>query len=49
MAITLSDPPFWKNNPGATVATPLTVCGIVEDADCVVLAVTFVTAFPEAL
>src|SRR5262249_3484125 len=48
-AVTLSDPPVWENTPGGIVATPLTVVALLMTPTGVVVAVTFVTAFPEAV
>jgi len=48
-AVTLSDPPVWENTPGGIVATPLTVVALLMTPTGVVVAVTFVTAFPDAV
>src|SRR5262245_2586104 len=48
-AVTLSDPPVWENTPGGIVATPLTVVALLMTPTGVMVAVTFVTAFPEAV
>src|SRR5262249_30781762 len=49
VAVTLFDPPLWENTPGGIVATPLTVVALLMTPTGVVVADTFVTAFPEAV
>ena len=49
MASTTSDPPFWENVPPGFVATVLTVVALLTTPTGVVVADTFVTAFPEAV
>ena len=46
---TLSDPLVWENTPGGIVATPLTVVALLMTPTGLVVAVTFVTAFPDAV
>src|SRR5262249_56081516 len=49
VAVTLFDPPLWENTPGGIVATPFTVVALLMTPTGVVVADTFVTAFPEAV
>src|SRR6516164_10229272 len=49
VASTTSDPPFWENVPPGFVATVLTVVALLTTPTGVVVADTFVTAFPEAV
>src|SRR5262249_42320671 len=49
LACTWSDAPFWKNVPPGFVATPLTVVALLMTPTGVVVAVTFVPAFPDAV
>jgi hypothetical protein len=49
VAITTSDPPLWTNVPPGFVATTLTVVALLMTPTGVVVADTFVTAFPEVV
>jgi hypothetical protein len=48
-AVTSSDWPFWENTPFPIVATVLTVVALLTTPTGVMVADTFVTAFPEVV